>query len=138
GDQVQTRCGHRQRHLEAARPNATQAQSPPDLTTGTPVAPCVQRATCPWTTIPRKAAVQGSRRRSNMMLKSHLLAHAAVAPQVARGWRRLPPADLENLITQIRRSAVRRHLTTSEWRQLDRMRHHLKTLSTAETAGPPR
>jgi hypothetical protein len=39
-----------------------------------------------------------------------------------RGWRRLPPADLENLITKIRRSAVHQHLSLRAWRELDRMR----------------
>jgi hypothetical protein len=39
-----------------------------------------------------------------------------------RGWRRLPPPDLETLILQVQRSAVHRHLTPGEWRELDRMR----------------
>jgi hypothetical protein len=35
---------------------------------------------------------------------------------LARGWRRLPPADLETLILKVRREAAHRHLTAAEWR----------------------
>jgi hypothetical protein len=45
-----------------------------------------------------------------------------------RGWRRLPPADLENLILAVRRSAVRHHLSSAGWRQVDRMRRRLRQL----------
>jgi hypothetical protein len=45
-----------------------------------------------------------------------------------RGWRRLPPADLETLITKIRRSSVHQHLSLRAWRELDRMRAHYATL----------
>jgi hypothetical protein len=50
-------------------------------------------------------------------------------PQVnSRGWRKLPPADLEDLILGIRRSAERRHLDAREWRELDRMRSRCAAL----------
>jgi hypothetical protein len=45
-----------------------------------------------------------------------------------RGWRRLPPADLETLIVRFRREAVRRHLSDAEWRLVDRMRKRAAAL----------
>jgi hypothetical protein len=45
-----------------------------------------------------------------------------------RGYRRLPPAELESLITKIRRSAVNRHLSPQEWRWVDGMRKRLALL----------
>jgi hypothetical protein len=53
-------------------------------------------------------------------------------PQVNRGWRRLPPVDLETLILTIRRSAVDHRLSLSEWQQLDRMRKRLARLRREE------
>jgi hypothetical protein len=44
----------------------------------------------------------------------------------SRGWKNLPPAELENLILKIRREAVTRHLDEREWRMIDRMRKHLR------------
>jgi hypothetical protein len=52
----------------------------------------------------------------------------APAVNAPRGWRRLPPPDLENLIVRIRRSATHRHLSAGEWRELDRMRAHYAAL----------
>jgi hypothetical protein len=46
----------------------------------------------------------------------------------ARGWRRLPPADLEMLILAVRREAAHRHLTAAEWRLVDRMRERVTAL----------
>jgi len=48
------------------------------------------------------------------------------------GWRRLPPADLETLITEIRRSAADHHLSFSEWQVIDRMRARLAKLQRRE------
>jgi hypothetical protein len=39
-----------------------------------------------------------------------------------RGWRKLPPDELGDLIMRIRRSALQQHLSAGEWRALDRMR----------------
>lgn len=50
------------------------------------------------------------------------------------GWRKLPPAELEALINKIRRSAVERHLSAAEWRQLDRMRKRYLALQKQEIA----
>jgi hypothetical protein len=44
------------------------------------------------------------------------------------GWRRLPPAELENLILTIRRSAADQHLAFDDWQQVDRMRKRLAKL----------
>ena len=45
-----------------------------------------------------------------------------------RGWRRLPPADLETLILQIRREAAHRHVTAAEWQTVDHMRERVIAL----------
>jgi hypothetical protein len=50
------------------------------------------------------------------------------APTTARGWRRLPLADLEMLALAARREAARRHLTAAEWRLVDRMRKRVTAL----------
>jgi len=34
--------------------------------------------------------------------------------EVNRGWRRMPPTELEDLILKIRRQAARQHLSSSE------------------------
>jgi hypothetical protein len=49
-----------------------------------------------------------------------------------RGWRQLEPADLEDLILTIRRSAVDHRLGFGEWQQLDRMRKRLAKLRQRE------
>jgi hypothetical protein len=45
------------------------------------------------------------------------------------GWRKLPLAELEALINETRRSAVRQHLSEAEWRRLDRMRKRARALA---------
>jgi hypothetical protein len=47
------------------------------------------------------------------------------------GWRHLPAAELADLI-RVQRSAVHRHLSLREWRQLDRMRRRYATLRGTE------
>jgi hypothetical protein len=39
-----------------------------------------------------------------------------------KDWRRLPAAELQDLIQKIRRAAVRQHLTIEQWKVVDRMR----------------
>jgi hypothetical protein len=56
-----------------------------------------------------------------------------MAVNSSRGWRRLPPADLETLVLQVRRSSVNRHLSVGEWRELDRMRARLASLHKERT-----
>jgi hypothetical protein len=46
----------------------------------------------------------------------------------ARGWRRMPAAELEDLIWTLRRRAVRQHLSASQWAELDCMRLRLARL----------
>jgi hypothetical protein len=46
----------------------------------------------------------------------------------ARGWRRMPPTELSDLILTIRRQAARQHLSASEWHLVDRMRRRLAEL----------
>jgi hypothetical protein len=48
-------------------------------------------------------------------------------------WRTLLLPELDNRITQIRRSAVRQHLSQEQWKQLDRMRRHLVKLNAEAT-----
>jgi hypothetical protein len=45
-----------------------------------------------------------------------------------RQWRRLPLGDLEKLILEIRRGAVRQHHSLAVWREVDRMRKRAVTL----------
>jgi hypothetical protein len=45
-------------------------------------------------------------------------------------WRTLPPDDLEDLIEQIRRTAVHEHLTLDQWKVVDRMRGRAAKLKT--------
>jgi hypothetical protein len=47
---------------------------------------------------------------------------ALTAEVNARGWRRMPPDELEDLILAIRRRAARQHLSGPEWLMVDRMR----------------
>jgi len=46
----------------------------------------------------------------------------------ARGWRRMPAVELEDLILAIRRRAERQHLSPSEWLMVDHMRARLAHL----------
>jgi hypothetical protein len=46
----------------------------------------------------------------------------------ARGWRRMPPTELSDLLLTIRRQAARQHLSASEWYLVDRMRQRLAKL----------
>jgi hypothetical protein len=45
-----------------------------------------------------------------------------------RGWRRMPPAELEDLVLAIRRHAATQHLTASQWAVVDQMRSRLVRL----------
>jgi hypothetical protein len=45
-----------------------------------------------------------------------------------RGWQRMPPTELSDLILTIRRRAARQHLSASEWHLVDRMRKRLAKL----------
>jgi hypothetical protein len=49
-----------------------------------------------------------------------------------KGWRQSEPADLEDLIATIRRSAVDHHLGFGEWQQVDRMCKRLAKLRRRE------
>jgi hypothetical protein len=40
----------------------------------------------------------------------------------ARGWRRMPSVELEDLVLAIRRQAEHQHLSPSTWDMVDRMR----------------
>jgi len=40
----------------------------------------------------------------------------------ARGWRRMPSAELEDIVLVIRRQAEHQHLSPSTWDLVDRMR----------------
>jgi hypothetical protein len=60
---------------------------------------------------------------------THLLARVN-----GRGWRRLPPVDLEDLILTIRQSAANHHLGFDDWQQVDRMRKRLAKLRRREAA----
>ena len=46
----------------------------------------------------------------------------------ARGWQRMPPVELQDLILAIRREAARQHLSPSDWHLVDRMRQRLAKL----------
>jgi hypothetical protein len=46
----------------------------------------------------------------------------------SRGWRRMPPAELEDLILAIRRRAEHQHLSPSEWLMVDHMRARMAKL----------
>jgi hypothetical protein len=46
----------------------------------------------------------------------------------ARGWQRMPPVELQDLILAIRRQAARQHLSPAEWHLVDRMRRRLAKL----------
>lgn len=46
----------------------------------------------------------------------------------ARGWRRVPAIELEDLILEIRRRAEHQHLSPSEWLMVDHMRSRLTAL----------
>jgi len=45
-----------------------------------------------------------------------------------RGWRDRSVVEVEDLVLAIRRRAVRQHLSSSEWRLVDRMRARLAKL----------
>jgi hypothetical protein len=46
----------------------------------------------------------------------------------SRGWRRMPPDELQDLVLAIRRRAEHQHLSPSQWLMLDRMRSRLARL----------
>jgi hypothetical protein len=51
-----------------------------------------------------------------------------------RKWRRLPLVELEALVHRLRCDAAHRHLSSVEWRRIDRMRKRLAALRKAPEA----